>query len=46
MKLICNVTRGQDIESTHDVYAVAISEDSKIIFQREIQKEKHLFDLH
>ena len=32
MKLFCNVTRGKNIESRHEVYAVAIDEDSKIIF--------------
>ena len=32
MKLLCNVTRGKNIESRHEVYAVAIDEDSKIIF--------------
>ena len=32
MKLSCNVTRGKNIESKHEIYAVAIDEDGKIIF--------------
>ena len=32
MKLLCNVTRGKNIESRHEVYAVAIDEYGKIIF--------------
>ena len=32
MKLLCNVIRGTNIESRHEVYAVAIDEDGKIIF--------------
>jgi len=32
VKLLCNVTRGTKIESRHEVYAVAIDEDGKIIF--------------
>ena len=32
MKLVCNVTRGKNIESQHMVYAVVIDGDGKIIF--------------
>ena len=32
MKLFCNVTRGGNIESRHEVYAIAIDEDGKAIF--------------
>ena len=32
MNLYCNVTRGGNIESRHEVYALAIDEDEKIIF--------------
>jgi len=32
MKLICNVTRGGNIEGRHEVYAVAIDEGGQIIF--------------
>ncbi len=32
MKLLCNVIRGTNIESRHDVYAVAIDEEGKTIF--------------
>ena len=32
MELLCNVIRGKNIESRHEVYAVAIDEDCKIIF--------------
>ena len=32
MKLLCNVTRGETIESKHEVYAVAIDEEGKTIF--------------
>ena len=32
MKLWCNITRGENIESRHEVYALAIDEEDKIIF--------------
>ena len=32
MKLVCNVTRGKNIESRHEVYSIAINEDGKTIF--------------
>ena len=32
MKLLCNVIRGTNIESRHEVYAVAIDEEGKTIF--------------
>ena len=32
MKLFCNVTRGSNIESHHEVYAIVIDEDGKAIF--------------
>ena len=32
MNLYCNVKRGRNIESRHEVYALAIDEDGKIIF--------------
>ena len=32
MKLYCNVTRGETIESRHEVYAIAIDEDGNTIF--------------
>ena len=32
MKLICNVTRGGHIESRHEVYAVVLDEDGRVIF--------------
>ena len=32
MKLFCNVTRGENIESRHEVYAIAINEEGKTIF--------------
>ena len=32
MNLYCNVKRGGNIESRHEVYALAIDEDGKIIF--------------
>ena len=32
MKLLCNVTRGANIESRHEVYAIAIDEKGKTIF--------------
>ena len=32
MKLVCNITRGKNIESRHEVYSVAIDEDGKTIF--------------
>ena len=32
MKLFCNVTRGENIESKHEVYAIAIDEDGKTLF--------------
>ena len=32
MKLLCNITRGKNIESRHEVYSVAIDEDEKTIF--------------
>ena len=32
MKLLCNITRGKNIESRHEVYSVAIDEDGKTIF--------------
>ena len=31
MKIMCNITRGNEIESYHKVYAVALDEDGKII---------------
>ena len=31
MKIMCNITRGSEIESYHKVYAVALDEDGKII---------------
>ena len=31
MKIVCNVTRGKEIESTHEAYAIALDEDGKII---------------
>ena len=32
MKLFCNVTRGEAIESRHEVYAVVIDEEGKTLF--------------
>ena len=32
MTLFCNVTRGENIESKHEVYAIAIDEDGKTLF--------------
>ena len=32
MQLLCNVTRGANIESRHEVYAIAIDEKGKTIF--------------
>ena len=32
MKLLCNVTRGKNIESIHEVYAIVIDEDGNTIF--------------
>ena len=32
MKVVCNVTRGEDIESYHTVHAVAIDEGGDTIF--------------
>ena len=31
MKLICRVTRGKEVESFHEAYAIALDEDGKII---------------
>ena len=32
MKLLCSVTRGEMIESQHEVFATVIDEEGKIIF--------------
>ena len=31
MKIVCNVTRGEEIESVHEVFAIALDENGKII---------------
>ena len=31
MKIVCKVTRGKEVESCHEVYAIALDEDGKII---------------
>ena len=31
MKIVCNVTRGKEVESYHEVYATALDEEGKII---------------
>tara|TARA_B110000438_G_C15813864_1_gene650989 strand:+ start:463 stop:1437 length:975 start_codon:yes stop_codon:yes gene_type:complete len=33
MNLYCNVTRGENVESVHEVYATVINEDEEIIFK-------------
>ena len=41
MKMVCNVIRGKEVESSHEIYAVALDEDGKIITQSDPYFKEH-----